>query len=186
MRIQKICNTAPLLPPPPQVFCVRRGTDAIRRRNVDKGGTWPMVEGAVSLHYFRDDTFGHFHNKTLRNTTHNVTPMHKCIEHVNSAYLKFLRLWVILILSFLFIYFYWFHRESRREGGREKETLICCSTYLCVYWLISFLCPDQRSNLQTWHMWTALTTWPGQFFPFWTSVFPNLPTMGCTPFIMKI
>ena len=37
-----------------------------------------------------------------------------------------------------------------RERGRQKEreTSVCCSTYLCIYWLI-LLCPDrdQTHNL---------------------------------------
>ena len=38
-----------------------------------------------------------------------------------------------------------------REEGRERETLVCCSPYLCIHWLI-FVCAltgDQTHNLGT-------------------------------------
>ena len=40
--------------------------------------------------------------------------------------------------------------DFREEGGvREKRTLICCSTYLCIHWLIPIcaLTRDQTHNL---------------------------------------
>lgn len=45
-------------------------------------------------------------------------------------------------------------REGEMEGGKETEreretdSLVCCSTYLCIHWL---KCPDRESNTKTWH-----------------------------------
>ena len=74
-------------------------------------------------------------------------------------------LFTISSFSFLveclqFYYFYTFYlvifqRERERERERERGTSICCSAYLCIH-SASSVCPDQRSNLQPWHMETAL------------------------------
>ena len=32
--------------------------------------------------------------------------------------------------------FYWFERQEGREGEREREREICCSTYLWIHWLL--------------------------------------------------
>ena len=39
--------------------------------------------------------------------------------------------------------------EGEREGGRERETSICCSTYLCIHWFIleCAMIGDQTCNL---------------------------------------
>ena len=39
--------------------------------------------------------------------------------------------------------------ERERNAGRERETLICCFTYLCIHWLILVcaLTGDQTCNL---------------------------------------
>ena len=44
-----------------------------------------------------------------------------------------------------FIYLF----KSNGKGGRERETSICCSTYLCIHWLILVcaLTGDRTRNL---------------------------------------
>ena len=42
-------------------------------------------------------------------------------------------------LKFFFIFFLFIdfrERKEERKRDRERETLICCSTYLCIHWLI--------------------------------------------------
>ena len=47
-------------------------------------------------------------------------------------------------------------REGWREGGRKRERLICCYTYLYIHWFDSCLCPVRGSNPQPWHIRTTL------------------------------
>ena len=44
-----------------------------------------------------------------------------------------------------------------REQGRERETLFCCSTQLCVHWLILRQPSMEPTALVYWH--DALTNW---------------------------
>ena len=70
-----------------------------------------------------------------------------------------------LLIKKLFIDLRQQEREGKKEGGREeeeeieketggeREALICCSTYLFIYWLI--LVYDQGLNPQTWNIRTT-------------------------------
>ena len=53
--------------------------------------------------------------------------------------------------------------ERKRKVKKERETLICCSTYLCICWLILVcaLTGDPTCNLGV-HVLTSWATWPGQ------------------------
>ena len=45
-------------------------------------------------------------------------------------------LWIFYFILFYFILFYFYLLIWERERERERETLICCSTYWYIHWLI--------------------------------------------------
>ena len=63
--------------------------------------------------------------------------------HVTYLYWKHSNL--VHIIFFCILIF----KEREKEEGRERETLICCSTYLCIHWLllVCALTGDQTCNL---------------------------------------
>ena len=92
-----------------------------------------------------------------------LKPPEKSIFSTNFSLFLGLRCYAALVFilkpitSFNFsVLFFWsidFFRE--RENGRQRETSICCSTYLCIHWLILVcaLSRDQIPNLSVlgWH-----------------------------------
>ena len=80
-----------------------------------------------------------------------VLPTTNCTQGKDDGRLKkitheegFIGSTLFLFLNFLFIDF-----RQTKEGQKERKTLICCSTYWCIHWLILIcaLTGDRTCNL---------------------------------------
>ena len=70
------------------------------------------------------------------------------------TFLFFISFFLCLTCPLFFYYYLLILRD--RETERQRETVICYSTYFMLSLVDSYICPDQGSNLQPWHMGTML------------------------------